>query len=379
MSISETQTHRPQSMMAMLNAGVEAIAESGIDRISVSQIAKLTGHTRPTFYSYFGDTNGLLAEIWLEWGVEWLDRLADINHQVASGTLEEQQRNLALTEIFAIAHRSTEVLEVVQPAVAKWWSQFDGLTDLAKLKLVWLMGERLGTTLTAAIDPAAASAAFIEQVIAVTPNEPSIHVANLEPRALPKVSSPKVAKETTESQLIQATVDVIAASGAAAASMARIARRGQVSTGTIYPRFANLTDLVDASFELSVNSVIEQNFSLMSSTNFEPDDFGLFVMAGLTEPRKNWRNFRIEIHLEGRIRAGLKKRIAQNLQESNARVSEKLEKYEFPKLVAGPIPYLIHSVGIGFAMLQNAGLEILAFDHRIITRELVNNLVKIGK
>jgi AcrR family transcriptional regulator len=266
---------------------------------------------------------------------------------------------------------------VVEPAIANWWKKHETATDLAKMKLIWLVGERLGTSITSAVDPKAASAAFVEGAIAIVPDQQSVKVTPFDQAALPKVSNPTVAAESVESQLVQAAVDVIATSGVAAASMARIARKAQVSTGTIYPRFENLTDLVDASFELSVSNVIEQNFTLLGRTNFEPEDFGLFIMAGLGKPRTNWRNFRVEIHLEGRLRASLKQRITQNLQEANARVSEKLIQYKFPALIAGPIPYLVHTVGIGFAILQNAGLNLLALDHRVMAKEVVQAISKI--
>lgn len=370
---------KPSSFVAMLEAGVVAIAESGVDRISVSQVAKITGHTRPTFYSYFGDTNGLLAEIWLAWGEAWLDRLADFKYKVDADSPENQRLNLALTEIMAISHRCTEVLEVVEPALTKWWRKFDGETDLGKLKVIWLMGERLGTGITAQVDRQASLASFIEPALAAVPNEPFEPLAPISAAKMPEVSSPVVAADSTESQLIQAAADVIAASGVAATSMARIARKGQVSTGTIYPRFDTITDLVDASFELSVNGVLEQNFAQMEGTSFSPEDFGLFVMAGLGKPRKTWRNFRIEIHLEGRLREGLRDRITKNLRETNARVAEKLGAYDLPDLVVAPIPYLIHTVGIGFAILQNAGLELLAYDHRLVTKEMVRVILQNAK
>jgi AcrR family transcriptional regulator len=378
MAKSVEKVRRPHSLEAMLKAGVQAINESGVDRISVSQIANLTGHTRPTFYSYFGDTNGLLAEIWLEWGPLWLTDLEKFDYQWHK--LDPDSKNLhhALCEIIAVAHRSPEVLEVVEPALEKWWQNHEVDSDLTKMKLLWLVAERIGTTLTAYIDEAAISASFIEVALASMDADASQPAPPPIVGALPSVSNPGVADETVERQLVQAAINVIATSGVAAASMARIARKAQVSTGTIYPRFANLTDLVDESFELSVSKVIEQNFSLLSGTSFQPDDFGSFVMAGLTAPRKAWRNFRIEIHLEGRLRESLKSRMKSNLFETNKAVARRLAEYPFPELVSGPIPYLIHVVGIGFAILLNAGIDVNALDHRVLSREMVAQVAKLA-
>jgi AcrR family transcriptional regulator len=245
--------------------------------------------------------------------------------------------------------------------------------------VLWLVGERLGATITAAVDPAAASAAFVEPALQMVPSKPNQPLAAIDLDAVPNVSSPMLDDGSTETQLIQAAADVISSSGVASASMARIARKAQVSTGTIYPRFENITDLVDAAFELSISAVIEQNFALLANTNFEPDDFGLFVMAGLGPKRSVWRNFRVEIHLEARLRDALKVRMTQNLHESNARVAEKIRQYDLRDLVVGPIPYLIHNIGVGFAILQNAGIELLKIDHRLLTRELVAAVLRLAK
>jgi AcrR family transcriptional regulator len=378
MAKSVEKVRRPHSLEAMLKAGVQAINESGVDRVSVSQIANLTGHTRPTFYSYFGDTNGLLAEIWLEWGPDWLLQIEDFAHQWPTLGNDQKQLHFALCEILAVAHRSPEVREVVEPALAKWWQSHEADNDLAKMKLLWLLAERIGTTITAAVDTNALSASFIEKALIGIGDAPTQPAPPPIQGALPLVSNPRVADESIEKQLVQAAIDVIATSGVAAASMARIARKAQVSTGTIYPRFANLTDLVDESFELSVSKVIEQNFSLLTTSSFQADDFGGFVMAGLTKPRTNWRNFRIEIHLEGRLRAGLGERIRANLKESNQQVAQRLGQFPFPQLVAGPIPYLIHVVGIGFAILLNAGIDVNALDHRVLSREMVAQVAKLA-
>lgn len=374
MNPAADNARKPASFVTMLEAGVQAIAETGVDRISVSQLCKITGHTRPTFYSYFGDTTGLLAEIWLAWGADWLGRLADFDYRVENDTDDNQRLNLVLTEIVAIAHRSPEVLEVVQPAFEAWWSKFEPLSDFEKLRVMFLAGERIGRTITAQVDAAASSSSFIEPVLAQLSEKLSIELTPLSELKLPRVSSPAIGGQSTESQLIQAAADVIASSGVAAASMARIARKAQVSTGSIYPRFSNLVELVDASFELSVNQVIEQNFAELASTSFSPEDFGLFIMSGLGKARTSWRNFRVEIHLEGRLRDGLRQRITLNLRESNERVSSKLVDYKLPAPIAHAVPYLIHNIGVGFAVLQNAGLDLLAIDHRKITIQLVGAL-----
>jgi hypothetical protein len=117
---------------------------------------------------------------------------------------------------------------------------------------------------------------------------------------------------------------------------------------------------------------------LVDKGSFGPEDFGLFVSAGLQPPRKTWRNFRVEIHIEGRVNKDLKKRLASSLKATNAAVAKGLTKYDAPKLTESAIPYLMHTVGIGFAVLLNAGLPVDKLDHRIVTVEFVKLFDKLN-
>jgi AcrR family transcriptional regulator len=376
MPLKDVAFQGPKSMGTMIDAGIEAICQSGVDRISVSQLCKVSKITRPTFYVHFGDISGFLAEVWLLYGEQFLNQLSEPEFQIRNENESLQNRHCALTEILAIAHRVPEILEVVEPAVSKWWNQRSNEPELERLKAVWLVGSRLGNTLTRPIDPNADQATFIELALSSVPDVFTGSLPAISPEILPKVSIVEVTDESLDTQLVQAAIDVIANSGVASASMIRIARKAQVTTGTLYPRFSNLQDLVDSSFELAVRKVVDQNFSLMNNSGFQADDFAFFIMAGLNPARSNWRNFRIEIHLEGRLRPSLAKRMASNLRETNLRLSEKLDEKVLGELAKGPVPYLMHNLGVGFAVLQNAGVLLSSLDHRQISRELINSISK---
>jgi hypothetical protein len=101
-------------------------------------------------------------------------------------------------------------------------------------------------------------------------------------------------------------------------------------------------------------------------------------MAGLLPARKTWRNFRIEIHLGARTRPNLAKRMNKNLKQTNAVLATKLKMYEKTGMVDGPIPYLVHTVGIGLAVLQNAGLELTKLDHRLVSRAMIERALSLA-
>jgi AcrR family transcriptional regulator len=156
--------------------------------------------------------------------------------------------------------------------------------------------------------------------------------------------------------------------------MARIVRRTQVSTGSIYPRYPSIDDIIDRSFEHAVRAIVEANFLRVKEAG-SPFDYGLSVLAGLQPARRTWRDIRIEIHLEARHRPSLSERLLVGIRETNEVLIE-LSQFlrELPREVVGPLPYLAHSLSIGLSMLQNALLQRLACndlwndDHRVLSR-----------
>jgi len=188
---------------------------------------------------------------------------------------------------------------------------------------------------------------------------------------LPPISDPEPIEQSVDQMLLAAAINVIANSGVAAASMARISRFAQVTTGSVYPRYSSISDLVLASFEFAAKHVVNQNLANTKDGSFGPDEFGLFVIAGLLPRRKQWRNYRIEVHIEGRVNKPLAKRIQKSNQEVNQQVSQALKRYNVPEPVLESATHLIHSIGIGFSMMYNAGIALNELDHRRITRQIV--------
>ena len=360
------------AMAGLIEAGVRAIAEQGIDQISVNSVSQAANTSRPTFYAYFGDINGLLAEIWLAKSKQWLTELSDFERPTTKFSPEASDLNRAMTEILAASHRIPEVEELVRPSMQLWWDEISKTSQMNQLKVIWLIGERLGVTLTDLIDPKVLEAQFIEAIIKAIPNDKAGNGGVK--FSLPPVSEPDIVDENLESRLLKAAIEIISTGGVKSASMARVARKTQVSTGAVYPRYAKVDDLIEGSFDVAVGKVVEQNFALLQSENFTPEDFGLFVMAGLTPSRRVWRNFRIEIHLGSRGKPALTKRLAESIRLTNASVATKLTIYKKPELTSGPIPYLIHCIGIGLAMLQNAGVPVGELDHRQISKAMVGPL-----
>ena len=362
------QPNQARVVSEIRKAGMKAINQSGIDRISVSQICDLAKNTRPTFYSYFGNIDGLLADIWISESEAFLSRLSDPSYEVMNTKLAVEDR--ALVEIFAIAHRVPEVAEVVNRQVLAWWSSLTKNDDFKSLKFAWLIGERLGALLMLPVDPTVKTLALADKFLLSVDKVATIKT-KMTTDLLPAISDPAPREQSIDEQLLAATVNVIANSGVKGASMARIARYAQVTTGSVYPRFSNIGSFVIESFEFAAKHVVTQNLANTKDGSFGPDEFGLFVTAGLLARRKQWRNYRLEAHIEGRINKPLAKRIQKSNAEVNIQVSNALKRYNVPEVVLEAATHLIHSIGIGFTLLFNAGIALNELDHRRITRQIV--------
>ena len=365
---ANSNTRHDRVVADFRNAGISAINSSGIDRISVSLVCTVAESTRPTFYSYFGNVDGLLADIWLAECDEFLARLADPTFQVLNSKVAAKDR--ALVEIMAISHRNAEVSEVVNRTMQSWWKALAGNDEFKNLKYSWVIGARLGLLMMFPVDSTVKSLVISDQLLNSIDKVATIK-NKVTTDLLPPISDPEPVEQGVDQMLLAAAINVIANSGVAAASMARISRFAQVTTGSVYPRYSSIAELVLASFEFAAKHVVNQNLANTKDGSFGPDEFGLFVIAGLLPRRKQWRNYRIEAHIEGRLNKPLAKRIQKSNHEVNVQVSEALRRYNVPEPVLESATHLIHSIGIGFSMMYNAGIALNELDHRRITRQIV--------
>ena len=263
-----------------------------------------------------------------------------------------------------------EVSEVVNRTMQSWWKALAGNDEFKNLKYSWVIGARLGLLMMFPVDSTVKSLVISDQLLNSIDKVATIK-NKVTTDLLPPISDPEPVEQGVDQMLLAAAINVIANSGVAAASMARISRFAQVTTGSVYPRYSSIAELVLASFEFAAKHVVNQNLANTKDGSFGPDEFGLFVIAGLLPRRKQWRNYRIEAHIEGRLNKPLAKRIQKSNHEVNVQVSEALRRYNVPEPVLESATHLIHSIGIGFSMMYNAGIALNELDHRQITRQIV--------
>lgn len=365
---------RRASIDELLLAGISAIANQGIDHVSVSDVAKMSNVSRPTFYTYFGDMPGFYAEIWLHHGRAWLEA------QVCDQPSLDEETDQALLEIFAASRRIPEVSEVVQPDFESWWHEKVGTDQLLANKLVWKLGFHLGHRLASKVSKKADLGLQIVPVLDYPTDVLSLPIMQgltpFEDIKFPKMPGLKPVDDSVEAVLTNAAVEVVASAGVAATSMTRVARRARVSTGSLYPRFKSAEQLIEHSFSVAIDEIVAKNVDMVIAEGIGADQYALSINAGFGELRKTWRNFRAEMHLEAIHNPKLASYMEAGFEATAKFLEDSFVSFGSPRPFAVTMAWFLHSQAIGISLIYNQLPEIAGYDNRIMTRWIVSQLPK---
>jgi len=374
MSRATANSSKVSSFDSLLDAGIAAIASNGIDKVTVADIVTVSGHSRPTFYSYFGDVNGLLAEIWIKHGRARLDSEIYSLGQADQRAQHDVDLDRTLLQIMCVAHRIPEVAEVVLPDFSSWFANLTKGNRYIELRTAWILAVQIGISMSVHVDPENRQAEAVLPILRQMPDnmDGSLLLLGLGemphfPEAEPVLETP----DSVEEQIMRATIEIIANSGVDAASVARIARRCRVSTGTIYPRFGTSDDLLEKAFDASIRDVVSGNLRQARTTGFGFDQYGLTVASGFGENRRIWRDYRLEMHLAALHNSKLCDLMKPGFEVSRKMLVDSINSVPIlGKRVSQPLSYLMQVLALGLSILHNLGLPLKNMDHRIVVRHL---------
>ena len=368
------KTKKRASFDELLLAGIQAVAEKGIDHTNVSDVASISGVSRPTFYTYFGDMNGFYAEVWLRFGQEWLDA------QLEGADSLDKNVDQVVLEIFAASHRIPEVLEVVQTDFERWWHAQTEDNAIAAQRLIWQLGFKLGYKMSRVVSEKADFGLPIVNFLNLPDDAMNlpflVGLGKVDPSILPPVSGITVSDDSVEASLTLAAMQVIASSGVAAASMTRVARKARVSTGTVYPRFKNAESLIQSAFSEAIANIVGKNVAVVAERGLGIDQYALTVNAGYGESRKVWRNFRSEMHLEAAHNPELAKFLEAGFDKPTKFLEESFIQFGISRELATPVAWFLHSHAIGISLIYNVLPEVDQIDYRIMARWMISQLPK---
>jgi AcrR family transcriptional regulator len=186
------------------------------------------------------------------------------------------------------------------------------------------------------------------------------------------LQSLEVPDQSDEERIKTSTIEVVASAGVADASMTRIARNLQVTTGSVYPRFKNVNEIIGEAFNWGQKKIVEENTAAYATTNSNPDSYAAIIVGANADSRKVWRDFRLEMYLASRTKDYLSKSMLPGLVEADNLLGTFARRNALPERHIDQIVGLMHALGLGFPALQNAGIDVAAIEHRIPTRYLVS-------
>jgi AcrR family transcriptional regulator len=351
---------------AIIDFALKDISSVGVDGLSVTALIASAGITRPTFYSYFGDVQGLLAEIWLEKGRQWIDIVA------APGEFTQRDNELvfALTEIFISAHRSEELRTIVEISFAEFIGEFSG--DAGRLTTVmWRIANRVGVVGTHRVWPSVQDALFLDSfldAVSTRKVKPNITVVD----ELPEIELD--ASEVVDVNIARGVIGIVGRGGVSGLSVLRLGRILRVTSGYLNPRIDSLKELVGLTYGLVQDSAARQNVKLWTLWNLNPRGFARFIVGSLGGSRQSWRLFRNEVLVASAHDPELAAIIGSTMDSLLKIVGSKVTGFGYSRAVTARISVLVHTMLFGFSTLSAVGVKVGDLAHEGVIDALLKEL-----
>lgn len=365
---SKKKTRGEVTRDQFLSLALSSISEHGVSGISISGLATGSGMTRPTFYSHFGDIDGLIAELWLERGEEWvlLMAAADENFDYRAELVT------SLTEVFLHCHRNIHLKEIVGPLLQRTLERgFPGPAGYSVA--LWRMANRIGVVATARVWPAVVAAMALDDYL----DDLQTSVFDLEPSTegpLPEIEIPEAPGLSRE--IVEAVLTIVQSSGVEGLSMLRLGRVLRVTSGYLYPRIHNLAGVVGSCYQIVQDAAVKQNLALWSKLRLSPEGFARFIVGSVGSTRLHWRNFRSEVMIAAAHNPVLAASVTLSMEAFHRSLTRRTAALLFPRELVSQVALLVHTLLFGFTALSNAGIEVRDLAHVGVIRALLGRVAK---
>ena len=363
----------------VLRAGLRQISTIGIDRVTVANLLAESGVSRGTVYAHFGDVYGVFATIWSLVGEEWL-------RHVTAGQRRDRrpsEHDLAFVHILCLARRAPVLGEVVYPDIERLWDELADQGPMAQMRASWLLAASIGTELTAPVLPEVRILDEILWAVASLPNDARDRMGLDGPPPIPaplEFPAPGSNEEDPiTARLLRADLEVVAASGVAAASMLRICRSARLTPGAAAPRFANAGALHAYTFESTIDEVLADNgrqVAMLAGSQSIPDINAMFISSSLNEGRRTFRNFRQELHIAAHHDPRLAVVIMSAFAHTNPSLIQRL-------VSSGATPELAsfglmanQTYALGLSAVCELGIPLHTYDNYIPVRWIYESVVR---
>lgn len=332
-----------------LDSAVAALAQKPIDRVTVQDICSQADSTRTTFYSYFGNLEGIYADLWLSRGRLLVAKILR-GELLGDGEWDLLRATVAL---LSIHNRSSEIAEAValdgspnaDSTADMWWS--------ANTARLWLLASMIGWELSRPVLSPESRPIRHMELLRLT-----AQVSESESRIRPvDLRGPRFEVTSTRSQIMASAYSVLATAGIARTSIVRVARRAGLSAATCYSEFSDVADLGFHTFVTAQRLINEEHLTSTTSVGSPGEQLVALLMGMLSESRKPWREFRREVFLD----ASGSPRLGEFLRSQSLSMDKITGLYAqvlgTDVRAAIETSVMVHCLGLGFGVLSNLGVD----------------------
>lgn len=361
----------------VLKAIMRNASELGIDELSATRVAKLSGLTTGAIYGRFEDHDEMAVELWqsvirqpfrarLQRSVEYLYDRHPGSDKKSKSFSSEQIATIAKdfetpdemakvgAEFLVVARRNLAVGEVVLPEVTGWFNEM-GLSrtneaiDNAAIAIA--LSASIGTALRAFVMKSNPNWLAIANGLRNAATSATSIALQTKPEQ-PKWINPET-DNPVRTALIQAVAEVVAKSGYANATISRIVRRAGVTNGSLYNLYTDKEALTDDAMQIFLNLSSDANRQGNRRASLETrmdrglaDSFAL----GLMPSRRMWLDFRLECLIASRNHLPTRKKFRQSLERSRDDLGATMP--DLPSEIVNLLSSGEQAVGIGFTVLE---------------------------
>lgn len=332
-----------------LDSAVAALVHKAIDRVTVHDICAAAGSTRTTFYSYFGNLEGIYADLWITRGRQLVSK-------VLRGELladDERETFSAIVAVLTISKRSSEIAEALALEGSSRANTPDDMWLTSSIARLWLLASMIGWELSKSVLP---------------PNSQPIHhmeclrlsgqIQELRSPVRPiGLHEPMFEVSSVRDLIMASAYSVIATAGLAKTSMVRVARRAGLSTATCYDEFSDLTDLAVQTYVTAQGLINENHLSASKDVRSSSEQLVALIAGTLSNSRKTWREFRQEVFLD----ATHNSRLGEFLRSQSLALENVTGLYAqvlgTDARLAIDTSSMVHCLGLGLGVLHNLGVD----------------------
>ena len=362
----------------ILDAAVALVHEQGLDRVSMSSVCARSNVSRGTLYTNFESPDSILADKWLESGEAWLAAT-----RLLTNTSIDPVLNDAFVDVVFSAPRRLELLEVLRPTFHQAFDAARGNGPAGQEVWSWQVATGLGAMLMQAANMAV-DIPLHQFFLAVLDTASSVDL----PVDIDHSDSAEfvdvlavLSGSDVRSQLIRAATVVVANTGVENASMLRICRLARLTPGSFPNHFASLEALIEESFRVVFELVINQNRSEYIESMTSPNrarSTANAISNAMRPERELWRKLRREMLVAARANGEVRRQVESVLNDTDVTLSESLSKSGYSNdLVAGFLA-LNRSLTLGMAMLFELGLPVATVNHYGLAKWLEVNFLQLA-